>query len=101
MIALTSSKPNPRPTKFHRLAVRLKQVSDLNRLRVVLLLGDSERSVGALCSQISCSPSAISRHLALMRLDGLVVPRRNGHQNIYSLTDAGRDMGRVIVAVAG
>src|SRR5258708_29147849 len=101
MIALTSSKPNPRPSEFHRLAVRLKQVSYLTRLRVILLLRESERSVGALCSQISCSQSALSRHLALMRLDGLVRPRRNGQQNVYALTDAGRNMGRVIAAVVG
>jgi ArsR family transcriptional regulator, zinc-responsive transcriptional repressor len=94
-------KPTSGPTDFRRSAERLKQVSDLTRLRVLLLLGDGEQSVGALHSAIACSMTAISRHLALLRLAGLVVPRRDGQQNIYTLTDAGRDMRRVVVGVVG
>jgi DNA-binding transcriptional ArsR family regulator len=101
MIDSTSSKSHSGPSKYHRLAVRLKQVSDLTRLRVVMLLSGNERSVGALCGQIACSHSVLSRHLALMRLAGLVVPRRAGQQNYYSLTDSGRDMGRIIAAIVG
>ena len=83
------------------MAERLKQGSDLTRLRVLLLLGDAERSVGDLRSEISCSMTAISRHLALLRLAGLIVPTRNGPRNVYALTDAGRDLRRAVVGVVG
>ncbi|HMB03427.1 MAG TPA: hypothetical protein VKP69_06765 [Isosphaeraceae bacterium] len=45
--------------------------------------------------------TALSRHLALLRLAGLVVPRRDGQRNVYALTDAGRDLRRVLVGVVG
>ena len=94
-------EPTPGPTDFRRIAERLKQGSDLTRLRVLLLLGDAERSVGDLRSEISCSMTAISRHLALLRLAGLIVPTRDGQRNVYALTDAGRDLRRAVVGVVG
>ena len=45
--------------------------------------------------------TVLSRHLALLRLAGLVVPRRDAQRNVYALTDAGRDLRRVIERVAG
>ena len=94
-------EPTPEPPDFCRLAARLKQVSDPTRLRVLLLLGDGERSVGALQSEISCSMTVLSRHLAMLRLAGLVVPRRDAQRNVYALTDAGRVLRRVVDGVAG
>jgi DNA-binding transcriptional ArsR family regulator len=95
----TPREPAPGPADFRHLAARLKQVSDPTRLRVLLLLGDGERSVGVLHTEISCSMTTISRHLALLRLAGLVEPRRDGQQNVYALTDAGRVLRRVVVGV--
>jgi DNA-binding transcriptional ArsR family regulator len=94
-------EPTPGPTDFRRTAERLKQVSEPTRLRVLLRLGDGERSVGALRSEIAGGMTALSRHLALLRLAGLVVPRRDGQRNVYALTDAGRDLRRVLVGVVG
>jgi DNA-binding transcriptional ArsR family regulator len=92
-------QPPSGPTDFRRLAVRFKQVSDLTRLRVLLILGEGERSVGILSSEIACSMTVLSRHLALLRLAGLVAPRRDGQRNIYALTDAGRDLRSAIGGV--
>jgi DNA-binding transcriptional ArsR family regulator len=83
------------------LAARFKQVSDLTRLQVLLILDQGERSVGILSSEIHCSMTALSRHLAFLRLTGLVVPRRDGQRNIYALTDAGRDLRSAIAGVVG
>ena len=94
-------EPPPGPTDFRRSAARLWQVSDPTRLRVVLLLGDGERSVGDLRAEITCSMTALSRHLALLRLAGLVVPRRDNQRNLYALTDAGRDLRRVVARMVG
>ena len=43
-----TSRPTSGPIDFHRAAERIKQVSNLTRLRVLLLLGEGERSVGAI-----------------------------------------------------
>ena len=94
-------KPTSRPPDFRRLATRLKQVSDPTRLRVLLLLGDGERSVGVLQGEIACSMTVLSRHLALLRLAGLVVPRRDAQRNVYTLTDTGRVLRRVVEGLAG
>jgi DNA-binding transcriptional ArsR family regulator len=98
---MTTRKPASEPADFRHLAGRFKQVSDLTRLSVLLLLGDGERSVGDLSAATGCSMTALSRHLALLRLAGIIVPRRDGQRNIYTLTDAGRGLRRVIVGVVG
>jgi DNA-binding transcriptional ArsR family regulator len=98
---LAMPKPTASPTEFRRLADQIKGVSDLTRLRVLLLLGDRERNVGNLCSEISCSMTALSCHLALMRLAGLIAFRQQGQRHLYALTESGREIRRVIVAVIG
>jgi DNA-binding transcriptional ArsR family regulator len=99
--AMAARKPASGPADFRRLAVRFKQVSELTRLRVLLLLGDSERSVGDLSAATGSSMTATSRHLALLRLAGMIVPRRDGQRNVYALTDAGWDLQRVVAGVVG
>jgi DNA-binding transcriptional ArsR family regulator len=94
-------KPAPTPTDFRRLAERIKQVSDLTRLSVLLLLGEGERSVGDLSAVTGSSMTALSRHLALLRLADIIVPRRDGQRNVYALTDAGRILRRAVVGVVG
>ena len=85
------------PPDFQHAAQRIKEVSDLTRLQVLLLLGDGERTVGSLSSEISCSMSALSRHLAFLRLAGVVAPRRDGQRKVYDLTVAGRALRRVVL----
>lgn len=48
-----------------------------------------ERAVGEICGNVGKSQPAISHHLALLRHSGLVVGRRSGKNNFYSLTPAG------------
>ncbi len=93
-----------KPRRFNtadvvRLAVRLKQVSDLTRLHVMLLLGEEEHSVGALSKATGHGMSALSRHLSLLRLAEVVDCRRDGQRNIYVLTASGRELHRVVIAV--
>jgi DNA-binding transcriptional ArsR family regulator len=77
----------------------LKQVGDATRLQVLLILEQGERNVGELCADLGhMSQPACSHHLALLRHGRLIDPRRNGKNNIYSLTDTGRAL---VAAVRG
>jgi DNA-binding transcriptional ArsR family regulator len=89
-------KPTLSASDLRRTAALIKQVSDFTRLFVLLLLGDGERSVGGLRSEILCSMTALSRHLTRLRLAGLVVPRRDAQRNVYDLTEAGWVLHRVV-----
>lgn len=77
-------------------SILLKQVSDPTRLRVILMLGEGERHVGSLCDELDQSQPATSHHLALLRHGGIIVPRRQGKNNFYSLTDRGEELARVV-----
>jgi DNA-binding transcriptional ArsR family regulator len=91
--------PADRAKTARAAANLLKQVSDATRLQVLLTLENGERNVGELCSDLGqMSQPAISHHLALLRHGRLIEPRRNGKNNIYSLTDTGRVL---VAAVKG
>ena len=79
-----------------RASMLLKHVSDPTRLQVVMTLSEGEQHVGALCSQLNQSQPAVSHHLALLRHGGIIIPRRQGKNNFYGLTDTGADLARVV-----
>ncbi len=79
-----------------RASMLLKHVSDPTRLQVVLMLSEGERHVGALSEQLSQSQPAVSHHLALLRHGGIIVPRRQGKNNFYGLTDTGVELAKVV-----
>ncbi len=85
-----------RTMTMHRVALLLKQVSDPTRLRVIGLLSEGEHHVGGLCSQINLTQPAVSHHLALLRLGGIVDRRRQGKNNFYSLTDTGYRLSNIV-----
>jgi DNA-binding transcriptional ArsR family regulator len=89
------------PTDFRRVAERFKEISNVTRLTVLLLLGDGERSVGEISSTTRCTMTVVSRHLGLLRLVGLVVRTREGYFNVYALTALGRDMRRFVEGMVG
>jgi DNA-binding transcriptional ArsR family regulator len=84
-----------------RASILLKHVSDPTRLQVVLLLSEGEQHVGSLCEQLSQSQPAVSHHLALMRHGGVILSRRQGKNNYYSLTEKGQDLSKVVKAMIG
>ena len=79
-----------------RASILLKHVSDPTRLQVILILAEGERHVGALCDQLSQSQPAVSHHLALLRHGGIIIPRRAGKNNFYSLTEIGGELAKVV-----
>ena len=99
----SKSAPGSRPSsEIRRVADLLKQVSDPTRLQVLMLLSKDERNVSELCADLGTqSQPAVSHHLALLRHGRLIEPRRSGKHNFYGLTDAGRDLVKVVGAVVG
>jgi len=65
----------------------LKVLGHPARLRILCLLVEGERSVGAINAEIPLSQSALSQHLALLRGNGLVETRREAQTIFYSLAD--------------
>jgi len=68
---------------------RLKLVADETRLRILSTLSEGERNVSALCDALGQSQPAVSHHLALLRVSGLVQSDRQGKNIFYSLADLG------------
>ena len=61
-------------------------LSDETRLRILLYLArDGEVDVTTLCARLHQSQPAVSHHLGLMRLAGIVDFRRDGKHNYYSI----------------
>jgi len=69
-----------------RLVRIFKQLADESRMKILLTLAqDGEVHVSALCDMLGQSQPAVSHHLTLMRLTGLVSFRREGKNNFYRL----------------
>jgi ArsR family transcriptional regulator len=63
-----------------------KVLSDETRLKILQYLANqSELHVRALCELLKQSQPAVSHHLALLRMVGLIECRRDGKHNYYHL----------------
>src|SRR5437868_4953393 len=63
-----------------------KLLADESRLRMLLTLArEGEMHVSALCEMLGQSQPAVSHHLTLMRMAGLVAYRRDGKFNYYRM----------------
>ncbi len=63
-----------------------KLLSDETRLRILMyLIREGELHVTALCDKLGQSQPAVSHHLALLRVAGLIEARRDGKHNFYSI----------------
>lgn len=75
------------PSELERDLVQIfKLLSDETRLRILFFLGrEGEYHVTALCQKLGHSQPAVSHHLALLRVSGLIEARRSGKHNFYSV----------------
>jgi DNA-binding transcriptional ArsR family regulator len=92
----TATQAAQRQKVAQRASILLKHLSDPTRLQVILMLSEGERHVGSLCTELNQSQPAVSHHLALMRHGGVIVPRRDGKNNYYTLTDIGVELASVV-----
>ena len=65
----------------------LRSLANENRLLVLCVLLEGEKSVGEINAHVDLSPSALSQHLAWLREGGLVQTRREAQTVYYSLAD--------------
>jgi len=71
---------------IRELAQVFKLLSDETRLRILFYLAQhNELHVTDLCQRLGQSQPAVSHHLALLRVSGLIESRREGKHNFYSV----------------
>lgn len=84
---LTKARVLTMPERAAAGATRFKHLSDPVRLQVILTLADrKEAYVGELCEALGMAQPAVSHHLALMRVGGIVESDRRAKQVFYRLT---------------
>jgi ArsR family transcriptional regulator len=72
-----------------RMVQLFKLLADETRLQILYFLTQRhELNVGTLCDLLQQSQPAVSHHLALLRLAGLIEMRREGKHNYYRLQPA-------------
>lgn len=82
--ALVSSQMD---AEAERAAELLKALANPQRLRVLCLLLEGERSVGQINEQVRLSQSALSQHLGVLREQNLVATRREAQTVFYSVAE--------------
>jgi|TARA_Y100000739_G_C20184159_1_gene273640 ArsR family transcriptional regulator len=82
------------PTEFNVVVEKaksasnfLKAISHEGRLMILCHLVSGEKSVTELEELISARQAAVSQQLSRLRLEGLVIPRRDGKTIYYRLAD--------------
>ncbi|MBR8744771.1 metalloregulator ArsR/SmtB family transcription factor [Nocardiopsis sp. MG754419] len=86
----TTSLVHPDPPETEQLAVAagvFALLSDPTRLHLLWTLAAGEADVGRLTEASGASRTAVSQHLAKLRLAGLVESRRQSRHSIYRLSD--------------
>jgi DNA-binding transcriptional ArsR family regulator len=66
----------------------LEALAEPTRRRIVELLATRDRNAGEIASHFQVSRPAVSRHLRVLRENGLVQARTEGQQRVYSLDTA-------------
>lgn len=75
-------------SEYVELAVEVfAMLADATRVRIILILRDGEQSVNSLAEHVGKSPTAVSQHLAKLRLARIVTSRRDGTTMYYSLAN--------------
>lgn len=78
----------PEPGRVETVAARLRLFCDPTRLRILCALVQGESDVGCLAELSGAGVTAVSQHLAKLRLAGVVSPRWEGQRMVYELVDA-------------
>jgi len=71
---------------FELIAQYFRILGDAQRLRILHCLQAGEQSVGEIAEITGASPSNVSKHLALLRANGLVGRRQSGNLAYFAIT---------------
>lgn len=72
--------------QFVELAVEVfGMLADATRVRIILALGGGELPVNTLAAALDKPPSAVSQHLARLRMARIVAARHEGNRVFYRL----------------
>jgi ArsR family transcriptional regulator, zinc-responsive transcriptional repressor len=77
----------PEPDQVDLAVEVFRMLADATRVRILWVLRDGERSVNDISEVLAKPQSAVSQHLAKLRLARLVVPRKQGVQVFYALAN--------------
>ena len=82
--------------KFEQLAEVYQALADPNRLKLLDLLRRNPYAlcVNALANKLNISQSAVSQHLKILRLPGLVTVKKEGYFKHYSISKENFDTFR-------
>jgi DNA-binding transcriptional ArsR family regulator len=78
----------PDDEQVHLAAEGFRLLADPTRIKILWALLQGESSVACLAELVGAPPTAVSQHLAKLRLAGLVRGRREGTFVHYSAADA-------------
>ena len=88
-VTATPQKTDPEPLADDvatQLAQSFKLLADATRIRILYFLVQREElNVRTLCELLQQSQPAVSHHLALMRVAGIIASRRQGKNNFYHI----------------
>jgi ArsR family transcriptional regulator len=82
------SRKQPNSNRDNNVDTMFRAFSERTRLRILHLLLDGEMCVGDLVAILEMTQPRTSQHLAYLRKAGLVVGRKAGLWNYYSLAPA-------------
>lgn len=83
----SSSRLMSDPNTLARAAEIFRAAGDPARLRVLDLLRGGEQCVSEILEATAVKPSTLSQQLRLLRMEDLIVSRRQGKHLFYSLAD--------------
>ena len=76
------------------LARLFRNMGDPSRVRILAILREGEENVTSLCRQLKMRQPSVSHHLAILRMGGLVVARRDGKRVFYGLAEPAPSLHR-------
>ncbi len=84
---MTASHPILPDEAMERIAARFRLLGDPSRLRLINLLMQGECSVQELVEASGLGQANVSRHLGLLRAEGIVARTKDGNRALYRLAD--------------
>lgn len=77
----------PQGQELEELIQLFKALGDPSRMKILFLVGSSEACVSEVARKLSMSESAVSHHLHILRMNGLVRWHREGKTILYTMED--------------